>query len=72
MNKRLGTYLGENIWNGLMADALSDYFLKHEKKLKDKWIEVWVSDTFDRDAPTFNFDSRIFNHNVSHCFAELF
>jgi hypothetical protein len=54
MNKRLGTYLGEGIWNGMMADALSDYFLKHEKELKDKWIEVWVSDPFFSDAPTGN------------------
>ena len=51
MNKRLGTYLGNNMWNGLMADALSDYFSKHEKEWKDKWVEIWVNSSIYMDAP---------------------
>ena len=59
MNKRLGTYLGNNMWNGLMADALSDYFSKHEKEWKDKWVEVWVDDSTYRDAPTGNLNETV-------------
>ena len=59
MSKRLGTYLGNRMWNGLMGDALSDYFSNYEKDLKDKWIEVWVSNTFYRDAPTGSLNSEV-------------
>jgi hypothetical protein len=52
MNKILGRYSGKGMWNEVMADALSDYFLEHGKELEGKWLEIWVSSTIYKNAPT--------------------